>query len=253
MRSSTTDSFKGIGIALLIMLAWALHLVFALSHDAFALPPLQSAFHLALQTFLFTGLFITAHDAMHGAVCRHYRRVNHAFGIVAVQLYALFSYNKLWHKHWEHHRHVATPSDDPDFHDGENTGFVGWYVHFLMNYIGWKQIVGMALVFNLMQHLLHVPVQSIVLFWVVPSLLSTVQLFTFGTYLPHREPNPSAQDGGYTNRHRSRTNNFGTLLSFLTCYHFGYHYEHHEFPSTPWWKLPEEHRRLIKDESIANS
>jgi beta-carotene ketolase (CrtW type) len=249
MRSTKADSAKGIAIALTIMLAWAGHLAYALTLDAFAIHPLQGAFHLALQTFLFTGLFITAHDAMHGAVCRHYRALNHLLGITAVRLYALFSYKKLWYKHWEHHRHVATPHDDPDFHDGKHTGFVRWYLHFLMNYIGWKQLVGMALLFNIMQHVLHIPAQTIILFWVVPSLLSTIQLFYFGTYLPHKEPNPSAPDGGYTNRHRSRTSAFGTFLSFLTCYHFGYHYEHHEFPATPWWRLPAEHQRFQQNVS----
>jgi len=246
MRSTKADSAKGIAIALTIMCAWAGHLAYVLTLDAFAIHPLQGAFHLALQTFLFTGLFITAHDAMHGAVCRHYRGLNHFLGITAVRLYALFSYKKLWYKHWEHHRHVATPHSDPDFHDGEHTGFVRWYVHFLMNYIGWQQLVGMAILFNIMQHLLHIPAQTIILFWVVPSLLSTIQLFYFGTYLPHKEPNPRVPDGGYTNRHRSQTNNFSTFLSFLTCYHFGYHYEHHEFPATPWWRLPTEHKRLLQ-------
>jgi beta-carotene ketolase (CrtW type) len=246
MRSTKADSAKGIAIALTIMFAWAGHLAYALTLDVFAIRPLQGAFHLALQTFLFTGLFITAHDAMHGAVCRHYRGLNHFLGIAAVRLYALFSYKKLWYKHWEHHRHVATPHSDPDFHDGEHTGFVRWYVHFLMNYIGWQQLVGMAILFNIMQHLLHIPAQTIILFWVVPSLLSTIQLFYFGTYLPHKEPNPRVPDGGYTNRHRCRTNNFSTFLSFLTCYHFGYHYEHHEFPATPWWRLPAEHKRLLQ-------
>lgn len=246
MRPTKADSAKGIAIALTIMFAWAGHLAYALTLDAFAIHPLQGAFHLALQTFLFTGLFITAHDAMHGAVCRHYRGLNHFLGIAAVRLYALFSYKKLWYKHWEHHRHVATPNEDPDFHDGEHTGFVRWYLHFLMNYIGWKQLVGMALLFNIMQHVLHIPAQTIILFWVMPSLLSTIQLFYFGTYLPHKEPNPRVPDGGYTNRHRSQTNNFSTFLSFLTCYHFGYHYEHHEFPATPWWRLPAEHKRVLQ-------
>ena len=238
-RTTKTDSMYGILIAISIFTAWGLHLAFALTQDVFALNPAQILVHILLQTFLFTGLFITAHDAMHGAVCRHYRRLNHLLGIAAVCLYALFSYQKLWHKHWEHHRHVATPNEDPDFHDGEHKGFVRWYVNFLMNYIGWKQILGMALVFNVLHHLAHVSVPTLLLFWVVPSLLSTVQLFYFGTYLPHREP-----PHGYTNRHRSTTNNFNTLLSFLTCYHFGYHFEHHEFPAVPWWKLPSVHRGL---------
>lgn len=246
MRSSKVDSYKGFAIALCIMIGWLVHLIFALSQDAFVLHPLQSALHLLVQTFLFTGLFITAHDAMHGAVCRHYRRINHFLGLTSVRLYALFSYKKLWNKHWEHHRHVATPYADPDFHDGIHKGFIRWYLHFLMNYIGWQQIVGMALIFNIFLHLFHIPIQSLLLFWVLPSLLSTIQLFYFGTYLPHKEPNPSASDGGYTNRHRSQTNNFSVWLSFLTCYHFGYHYEHHEFPATPWWKLPEKHREIFQ-------
>lgn len=28
-------------------------------------------------------------------------------------------------------------------------------------------------------------------------------------------------------------------LSFLTCYYFGYHLEHHLYPNVPWWRLPE--------------
>jgi beta-carotene/zeaxanthin 4-ketolase len=238
-HASKTDSVFGILIAISIFATWGGHLVFSLSHNAIELHPAQILAHILLQTFLFTGLFITAHDAMHGAVCRHYRSLNNFLGISAVGCYALFSYQKLWYKHWEHHRHVATPHNDPDFHDGEHTGFVRWYTHFLMNYIGWKQIVGMALAFNILHHLAHVSVTSLLLFWVLPSLLSTIQLFTFGTYLPHREP-----EHGYTNRHRSTSNNFGTLISFLTCYHFGYHFEHHEFPAIPWWKLPNAHKNL---------
>ena len=239
LRASKQESIRGIFIAASIVAAWGGHLFFALSQNALALHPAQILAHTLFQTFLFTGLFITAHDAMHGAVCRHYRRLNAAIGVLAVQLYALFSYKKLWHKHWEHHRHVATPHDDPDFHDGEHTDFARWYFHFLKNYIGWKQVVGMAIAFNVLHHLLHIPLATLLLFWVLPSLLSTVQLFYFGTYLPHREP-----EGGYTNRHRSTSNAFGTLLSFLTCYHFGYHYEHHEFPAVPWWRLPRVHQSI---------
>jgi beta-carotene/zeaxanthin 4-ketolase len=82
------------------------------------------------------------------------------------------------------------------------------------------------------------PLENLLLFWVMPSLVSTVQLFLFGTYLPHREPL-----GGHLNRHRSNMNNWNVVWSFLSCYHFGYHYEHHDAPSTPWWKLPAVHRR----------
>jgi beta-carotene/zeaxanthin 4-ketolase len=113
---------------------------------------------------------------------------------------------------------------------------VRWYMNFLLNYIGWKQLVGMAVVFNVLHHGLHLPVANLLLFWVTPALVSTVQLFFFGTYLPHREP-----EGGHQHKHRSNFNDWHWALSFLACYHFGYHHEHHDSPATPWWKLPRLH------------
>ena len=43
---------------------------------------------------------------------------------------------------------------------------------------------------------------------------------------------------GYNNSHRAQSNAYSTLCSFITCYHFGYHWEHHEYPCVPWWQLP---------------
>lgn len=239
MQFTRADSIIGIIAATVLIGLWLLHLCVALTLNIRTVHPALLAGMFLIQTFLYTGLFITAHDAMHGSVCRHYRRLNTAIGRLAVLLYALFSYKKLWNKHWEHHRHVATPHHDPDFHDGEHTGFVRWYAHFLMNYIGWAQMIGMALVFNVLHHALHLEITNLLLFWVAPSLASTVQLFYFGTYLPHREPL-----GGHRNRHRSNGNNWSVLWSFVSCYHFGYHYEHHDSPATPWWKLPTLHKRM---------
>ena len=75
------------------------------------------------------------------------------------------------------------------------------------------------------------------LFWAAPAVLSAVQLFYFGTYLPHRR---EAQD--FADQHRTRTNEFPAIISLLTCFHFGYHHEHHSHPSAPWWRLPDIHR-----------
>lgn len=36
----------------------------------------------------------------------------------------------------------------------------------------------------------------------------------------------------------SRTSSASRLLSFLTCYHFDLHWEHHRWPYAPWWQLP---------------
>ncbi len=187
---------------------------------------------IVCQTFLYTGLFITAHDAMHGTVCPTLPRINNIIGAIAVGLYALFSYRKLQEKHWEHHRAPASDTD-PDFHDGQHSSFLAWYLCFMKAYLNWKQLIGMAIVFQIMKYGLVISSFNLVLFWVSPALLSTLQLFYFGTYLPHRMP-----AGGYNNPHRAQSNAYSACCSFITCYHFGYHWEHHEYPYIPWWQLP---------------
>ena len=91
----------------------------------------------------------------------------------------------------------------------------------------WQRIVFCTFVF------LHVSVINIFLFWVIPILISSLQLFTFGIFLPHRQRNEKYQD-----RHRAISNNYSVFWSFITCYHFGYHWEHHQYPNLPWYKLP---------------
>jgi fatty acid desaturase len=50
-----------------------------------------------------------------------------------------------------------------------------------------------------------------------------------GTYLPHRAPTTEGvKVSDYPDEHRSRSNDMPTWLSLITCYHFGYHREHHE-------------------------
>lgn len=232
MRHQPGDSPRGLLAALTIMGLWAGSLVLLLSTGLETMPGWLAPLAILWQTFLYTGLFITAHDAMHGSAFPAHRGVNDALGTLAVILYALFSFEKLHTEHWEHHRHPAS-ADDPDFHDGAHPGLVRWYLHFLKHYVGWVQIAGMAVVFNILLHWVGIAEIDLALFWVAPSLLSTVQLFYFGTYLPHRE-----EASGYADEHRARSNDFGTVLSFLTCYHFGYHWEHHAYPGVPWWRLP---------------
>ena len=87
-------------------------------------------------------------------------------------------------------------------------------------------------------HLVHtfdrgfgVPIESMWCCWITPQVLSTIQLFYFGTYLPHRgtfEPDSFP----------ARSNSYPSWLSLVTCFHFGYHFEHHKYPYIPWWYLP---------------
>ena len=178
---------------------------------------------ILVQTHLYTGLFITAHDAMHGIVSSN-KKLNTAIGWIAALLFSYNFYWRLFPKHHEHHRHVAT-DDDPDYHSSGN--FFRWYFSFLTTYVTIWQILLMAVTYNVLK--LWFPYENLILFWIIPAFLSTLQLFYFGTYLPHR--------GEHDNKHRSVSQSKNHLWAFLSCYFFGYHYEHHDSPGTPWWRL----------------
>jgi beta-carotene ketolase (CrtW type) len=230
--ANSENTYRGILIAFVIIGIWAISLIFLLSRNISELSILWTLPAILWQTFLYTGLFITAHDAMHGVVFPNNPRINHFVGKVAVLLYALFSYNKLLKKHWSHHQKPATKLD-PDFHDGTHKNFFAWYLNFMKGYWSWVQLIALVVTFHAIHHMLHIPEDNLVLFWVIPSILSSVQLFYFGTFLPHREP-----EGGYNNIHCTQSNSLPVFWSFITCYHFGYHEEHHEYPHVPWWHLP---------------
>lgn len=219
MKSSPSN--PGVLVAALLIGTWAACIILLMQWDVNFRNPLVYLFIL-VQMHLYTGLFITAHDAMHGTVSSH-KQINFIIGQVCTVLYAVFPYQKLYNKHHEHHRHVHT-ADDPDYHHGN---FFSWYFSFIKEYISWWQIVLMAVIFNILKT--WIPEVNLILFWVVPSLLSTLQLFYFGTWLPHH--------GQHDNRHYSRTQSKNHVFAFFTCYFFGYHYEHHDSPGTPWWKL----------------
>ncbi|RQV92966.1 MAG: beta-carotene ketolase [Calditrichaeota bacterium] len=224
-------SIKGIAIALLTISVWAVSLIFFLSAgDEWPFALKIAAF--LWMTFLYTGLFITTHDSMHGVIAPKWPLLNRWIGKMAIILFAFFPYKRLKEEHIKHHRYPAT-NDDPDYHAPEAPGFFKWYFKFFFHYTSVLQIVLMAATFIALLYLLYIPVSSLILFWAGPALASSLQLFYFGTYLPHRGP-----DEIYTDWHRAKSNDYPVWLSFITCYHFGYHYEHHKFPGVPWWRLP---------------
>jgi beta-carotene ketolase (CrtW type) len=211
----------GVFIALLVIALWVTSTVLLMQWRVNFTNPLLYLFIL-VQMHLYTGLFITAHDAMHGTVSSN-KNINNGVGYIVTFLYAAFLYPKLYTKHHKHHSHVHT-DEDPDYHQGS---FIAWYIRFIRNYLSIWQVVFMALLFNILK--IWIPQANLILFWVLPSLLSTLQLFYFGTYLPHK--------GEHDNEYHSRTQSKNHFVAFFTCYFFGYHYEHHASPATPWWKL----------------
>lgn len=223
----------GLWSALLILGLWGTSLVtFVFLIDWSERSLLWMGLAVLWQTFLYTGLFITAHDAMHGVVLPTNLRLNHCIGAIAVLLFALFDYQQLLTKHWQHHKAPASDRD-PDYHAPDRDGFWQWYLHFMGNYSTWSSMLGFTAIFNGLTLGLQLPRFNLVVFWILPSILSSLQLFYFGTYLPHRRP-----PEGYRDRHRTRSYRFGYLLSFLACYHFNYHEEHHRYPHLRWWQLP---------------
>ena len=193
---------------------------------------------VAVLSWLSVGLFIIAHDAMHGSLAPGRPGVNRFFGRLTLLLYAGFWMDRLTPKHFDHHKHVGTERD-PDFAADHPTRFWPWYYQFMVRYFGVREFLVLSLLVWSYVLILGAPLGNLLLFWALPSILSSLQLFYFGTYLPHRH-----EESPFADEHRARSNDFGVLASLLTCFHFGYHREHHLSPATPWWALPAKRREL---------
>ncbi|MEM6765349.1 MAG: fatty acid desaturase [Bacteroidota bacterium] len=218
------QKYTGTIIGVLIISLWTGMLILNFLIPVDWLNPLTYV-RILLQAHLFTGLFITAHDAMHGVVAPHSPKLNHRIGKITSILFIFNEYKKLRPKHYQHHRFAGTDKD-PDFHRGKESFFF-WYMDFLKEYISWKQVILAAISFNIAK--IWVAEPNLILYWVIASILGTLQLFYFGTYLPHK--------GEHENTHHSRSQKKNHVWAFMSCYFFGYHYEHHDSPNTPWWLL----------------
>lgn len=256
-------SWLGLALAALIVVAWLATLLVLLQVDLTTLlatghlTPAQELAHghlpatwiaaagvgteILVRTFLQTGLFIVAHDAMHGSLIPARPRLNHRLGHLALTLYACLPYADCLRKHRQHHQAPGSPCD-PDFHDGVRSHPISWYLHFMRGYLSTPQIVLLAAAWTCTAALMSPTAPTlplnIVVFWIVPLVLSSVQLFVFGTYLPHSHG--QVGDGA---THRVESLPLPALISLLSCYHFGFHWEHHQHPEAAWYELPGLHRR----------
>lgn len=232
---SHRDVAVGLILAGLILAAWLTVHIVAIFLVDWSQPGLWllAPVVVALQTWLSVGLFIVAHDTMHGALVPSNAGLNALIGRICVGLYAGFSYDQLYKAHHEHHRYAGTDRD-PDFDANHPDKFWPWYLKFFRTYFGLRELGVLTAVVVVYLFILGPRFPYILLFWALPAILSSLQLFYFGTYLPHRQ-----DETPFADQHRSRSNEFPWLLSLLTCFHFGYHHEHHERPWVPWWKLPE--------------
>lgn len=227
-----------LGLTLLVCMfgTWlAVHLfgVFGLVITPATLP-LALALML-LQCWLFVGLFIVAHDAMHGTLAPGRPRLNNAVGAFLLFVYAAFDWRTMKALHMAHHAHPGS-AEDPDFNADDPHRFWPWYGCFLKRYFRLRSMLYVSLVVTVYFFLGAHPL-NILLLYGAPAIASSLQLFYFGTYRPHR------LDGlGFVDQHNARSDRFGVPLSLLTCFFFGYHHTHHLHPGVPWWRLPKVHR-----------
>jgi len=200
--------------------------------DLASLPWIGVALLVAMQTWLSVGLFIVAHDAMHGSLAPFRPKLNLFVGRLALALYAGFRFDALKPKHFAHHEHAGTEGD-PDFDAAHPQAVLPWFATFIREHFGWREAAMQVAIAAVYVFVLDAALANVALFWAIPAMLSAFQLFYFGTYRPHRH------DGRpFADAHRARSENFPDWLSLLTCFHFGNHHEHHDAPHVPWWRLP---------------
>ena len=208
--------------------------------------PFANLLWAGLTMWLCTGLFITAHDAMHGLILPRHPKTNALVGQLCLLLYAGLSYKRLLRGHINHHKYPSTDRD-PDYWPTSRIpalfGGIWWYIRFMLEYLTPFPIIFVACTYHTLAHFVGLDITRLVTMWIIPQVLSSVQLFYFGTYLPHH-PGKAYQGSGLT---KARSNSYPTWLSLLTCYHFGYHFEHHHAPFVPWWSLPRMRETLTRE------
>ena len=225
-----------IGLALALAIAGSWLGIHAYGMFVFELSASNWPFALILalvQCWLSVGVFIVCHDAMHGSLAPGRPKLNGVIGAVLLALYAGFAWKQMRDAHFVHHK-LSGHVGDPDFDEHHPDNFWRWYGTFFRRYFGWRSILFVHTVVGIYWLGLGIPMAQIVLLYGLPALGSSLQLFYFGTYRPHchREGQP------FADRHNARSNDFSTLASLVTCFHFGYHLEHHHRPDVPWWGLP---------------
>jgi len=197
------------------------------------------------QCWLSVGVFIVCHDAMHGTLVPARRKLGDRIATVLLFLYAGFAWKKLREAHHTHHR-LAGHAGDPDFDEHHPDNFSAWYATFFKRYFGLQSLVFVHLVVGIYWLIIGIPMVQIVLLYGAPALLSSLQLFYFGTYRPHAH----IAGKGFADDHNARSDGFGVLISLATCFHFGYHLEHHRRPDVPWWVLPAARRAGIGNMAV---
>jgi beta-carotene ketolase (CrtW type) len=232
-------------LATLLVLGWLASLGLGLAWVMHPLPQAGSGFVLIglalvlLRSFLQTGLFIVGHDAMHRLLVPGAVGLNDRLGAMVLGLYAALPYGSCRRQHLLHHRHPGEVAD-PDFHRPGAGSALAWYGQFMGRYLTGRQMACLLTGWGLLAWCTSIP--AVLLVCTLPLLLSSLQLFLVGTYLPHRRP--AGQPCGEHQAPAVRSLDLPEWLSLLACFHFGYHREHHLAPQLAWHQLPACRRAL---------
>ena len=198
---------------------WSLHEGYIMKNYNIDIHPIyESVFHILTLTWQYVGLFIIAHDLHHAEKPNWYQNI---LGRTSLLCYGGFLLEDFSEKHRLHHQYPGIDKKDPDFHDGNP---ISWYFNFMFRYINFYQGIIQISIYLLAKYC-GIEDQSTILFWLIPSLLASIQLFYYGTYLVHEK------DG------KIKTSNLPGWLITLTSYNFGYHQKHHQSPKVPWFEL----------------
>lgn len=231
-----SQRFLGLFLATLVSVAWlSLHFYSMFIFDLSITVWPQVLVIAVVQCWLSVGIFIVCHDAMHGSLAPGWDRVNSLLGGTLIFLYAGFSWSKIRQAHFDHHKFTGS-DNDPDFDTAHPNRFWPWYGTFFKRYFGLRSLIYVHSVVGIYLFVFDISFLKIFLLYGIPALFSSLQLFYFGTYRPHR------QTQNFVDRHNARSDNFSVLVSLASCFHFGYHLEHHRRPDVPWWSLPRARR-----------
>ncbi len=180
--------------------------------------------------FCFTGLFILAHEAIHGTLVPGHPRLGHALGWLFAFAYAAMDYRTLRARHREHH---ASPGRalDPDAHQSGH--FLPHFGGFVYRYLRVWQVALLVLVGNQLGQAGYT--RAMLCAYVGPVVASTLIVFTVGIFLVHH---PSLWRAGLADeRHRSVGVDLGGAGSLLAILFFNTHWLHHEHPHLTWVQL----------------
>ena len=227
---------QGLLLGCLIGTTWIATLIIGLRLDFDHLNSIVVPVMILVRSYVHTGLFIVAHDAMHNSLIPDKQRLNHLVGKVCLWCYAGLDYDYCRTMHRKHHLSPES-ENDPDYFPAEKQELTAWFIHFLSKYLNQAQLFRLFILLTVLVTLTPIEqdgrLKSIFLFYIVPLIISTAQLFFVGTYLPHRNEQRELGEGPAI-----KSLNLHPIASILACYHFGYHREHHSNPHVPWFRLP---------------